>query len=155
MAEARRCGEIGEMLEIHDHQERLSLDLDRLAGLAHAALPQVRACAPGPGVDSLPHLGEIEVSVVSDEAIGGVHAQFMGDPDPTDVITFDHGEILVSADTAERAGREHGQPCVERELLLYIIHGFLHLHGYRDAQPDEAAAMAERQESVLSIIWPL
>ncbi|MEZ5304123.1 MAG: hypothetical protein R3F11_26290 [Verrucomicrobiales bacterium] len=50
-----------------------------------------------------------------------MHAQFMGRSRSTDVITFDHGEILVSADTAERAGRGHGQPCVERELLLYII----------------------------------
>ena len=56
----------------------------------------------GPGDAPLGELGEIEVSLVSDEDIARVHGEFMDDPTPTDVITFQHGEILVSLDTARR-----------------------------------------------------
>jgi len=45
-------------------------------------------------------LENVEVAIVSDPVIAAVHERFMNIPGATDVITFDHGEILVSADTA-------------------------------------------------------
>ncbi len=66
----------------------------------------------------------------------------------TDVITFEHGEIIISAETADRYAREHGQR-IEHEIGLYIVHGILHLNGYDDLEEPAAARMREKQEGVL------
>ena len=81
-----------------------------------------------------------------------IRDRFLDDPTPTDVITFDHGEILVSADTARRQASEFGN-APDRELALYIIHGLLHLAGYRDKSPEEFEVMKAAQEEVLDQVW--
>jgi probable rRNA maturation factor len=90
----------------------------------------------------------VEISIVSDKEIARVHGEFLDDPTPTDVITFHHGEIIISADTAERQGREHKHP-FDHELALYLIHGLLHLAGWDDHEKTEAREMAKRQQSIL------
>ena len=116
--------------------------------LARAALPAIIAAAKTTDAPLL-SLAEIEVSIVSDEEIARVHADFLGDPTPTDVITFHHGEILVSADTAARQGAEHGQD-VDLELALYVVHGLLHLAGWEDHDPAEQTQMHRLQEGILA-----
>jgi probable rRNA maturation factor len=96
----------------------------------------------------LANLKLVEVSIVSDEAIAAVHGEFMDDPTPTDVITFHHGEILISVDTATREAPAHGH-ALEEELLLYILHGLLHLNGYDDLTPPARDRMHRRQEEIL------
>lgn len=87
---------------------------------AGTALPDCLAAALG--ADAPLHtLEEIEISLISDDAIAQVHGDFLADPTPTDVITFHHGEILVSLDTARREAPQHGETFA-RETLLYIIH---------------------------------
>lgn len=123
--------------------------LRRVAGLAVAACLARR----GPGRAALGLLAEVEATFISDGAIGKVHGEFMGDPAPTDVITFGHGEILISAETAAREARARGEP-LERELGRYLVHGLLHLNGFEDAEPSEAAAMWAAQEAVVQELWP-
>ena len=79
----------------------------------------------------LKELESVEISIIDDKQIAKVHGEFMNDPTPTDVITFDYGEILVSAETA-LSNSEELQVSLENEILLYIIHGKLHLGGYLD-----------------------
>ena len=110
----------------------------RPACMAAVRLPAAPLC----------HLLEVEATILSDRAIGRVHDEFFSDPEPTDVITFHHGEILVSADTALRQGSEHGQ-ALNHELALYMIHGLMHLGGWDDHEAEEAAEMAQRQQVVL------
>ena len=102
----------------------------------------------------LASLQEVEASIISDKAIARVHADFLADPTPTDVITFHHGEIVVSADTASREGPAHGQS-FDHELALYLIHGLMHLAGWDDYDPAEAAEMKRRQEAVLAAVVAL
>jgi probable rRNA maturation factor len=90
----------------------------------------------------------VEVSIVSDKEIARVHGEFLDDPTPTDVITFHHGEILISADTADRQGREHAQP-FDHEIALYLVHGLLHLAGWDDHEKKDAREMALRQSAIL------
>ena len=97
-------------------------------------------------------LDEIEFSIISDHEMTRVHAEFLNDPTPTDVITFHHGEILVSADTAHRQGSEHGQS-LDHELALYLIHGLMHLGDWDDHDAVEAAEMAQQQEAVLQQVF--
>ena len=86
--------------------------------------------------------------MIYDAVIAGVHGEFMDDPTPTDVITFHHGEILVSLDTARREGPTHGNSAAE-ETLLYIIHGLLHLNGHTDLREPDRTAMHREQETIL------
>ena len=139
-------------LSLYDRQSRLPVDLARLQRSAEAALPLVIQ-QPGPGECVLTDLDELEISFVDDEVISEVHARFLSDPTATDVITFQHGEIVISVDTAERQAAEHGQD-LQRELALYVVHGLLHLNGHRDEDPAEAGKMHSTQEEILAAVWP-
>jgi probable rRNA maturation factor len=65
------------------------------------------------------------------------------------VITFQHGEIFVSTETARRQTRRFGTS-LEHELRLYLVHGLLHLHGFDDKDPRSAAEMKRTQEKLLA-----
>jgi probable rRNA maturation factor len=134
-------------IEIYPHADCEGIDLDLLATQVLAAVP---FCLDSRGGEEpvLPGLTEVEVSLVDDETIARVHGEFMDDPTPTDVITFHHGEILVSLDTARREGPGHGNTPAD-ETLLYIIHGLLHLNGHTDLREPDRAAMHLAQESIL------
>jgi probable rRNA maturation factor len=140
------------VVELYDHQSVLPLDMDRLARATAAALPRVLE-QPGPYDAPLAELESVEVSFISDEAIASAHARFMNDDAPTDVITFQHGEILISTETALRQAGEHGHDPL-RECALYVIHGLLHLNGHEDQDEAEAAVMAEIQGRILDEVWP-
>ncbi len=135
-------------LQVYQRQRKHRVDLRWLKGRALAALPLCMAECKATDAP-LAVLPEVEVSVISDKQIAQVHADFMNDPTPTDVITFHHGEILVSADTAALRGPEHEHQ-VQEELLLYVIHGLLHLAGWEDHDPQERAEMHRLQEGILA-----
>lgn len=102
--------------------------------------------------------GELSIVFVSDSAIGKIHDDFMGDPNPTDVITFpanramgSAGEIIVSVDHARSRAKELGEP-FSRELSLYLVHGWLHLAGYDDRNDADRAAMRIAEQQALAIL---
>ena len=134
-------------LRIHNRQKAHAIPLPWLRRIGKAALPGCLAVLKSPDAP-LVSLPEIEITIVDDEDIARVHGDFLDDPTPTDVITFHHGEILISADTAQRQGLDHGKS-VDHEIALYLIHGLMHLAGWDDHDADEAREMAQRQESIL------
>lgn len=134
-------------VSVFGHEDTPDLPADWLEKIATAAMPQVCANARADDAPILT-LEEIEASLISDDEIAGVHAEFLDDPTPTDVITFHHGEILISIDTAARQAAEHGQTR-DHELALYLVHGLMHLAGWDDHEPAEAAEMSRLQESIL------
>jgi probable rRNA maturation factor len=75
---------------------------------------------------------------------------------PTDVLTFPlhepneplSGQIVLSVETAARVGPAYGLSA-EEEVLLYAIHGLLHLCGYDDRSPRDAQRMRQRQVQLL------
>lgn len=79
-----------------------------------------------------------------------IHGRFSGLPTPTDVLTFQHGDILVSAETAQRQAQALGTT-TEGELRLYLAHAFLHLCGYDDREPKARARMRRMERQVLSV----
>jgi len=93
-------------------------------------------------------LSEISVVLISDRRMAALHGEFMNDPTTTDVITFLHGEIVVSAETARREARERGLP-LPQEIARYVVHGLLHLAGWTDADAGAAAEMRLMQEKIL------
>lgn len=135
-------------LALFNRQKSQPVPLPWLRRVAKAALSPCLAAAQ-PREDSvLADLPEVEITYVSDAEIARVHGEFLDDATPTDVITFHHGEILISAETAARQALDHGQT-LDHELALYLIHGLLHLAGWHDEDPLEAAEMAATQERIL------
>ncbi|MBE2180555.1 MAG: rRNA maturation RNase YbeY [Chthoniobacterales bacterium] len=110
------------------------------------ALPGVLAAVRSRSV--LGQLPEVSVVAVSDRRIAAVHGEFLGDPTPTDVITFLHGEIVLSAETAQREAFGRGLP-LPQEIARYAVHGLLHLAGWSDETPSDAAEMRSVQEKIL------
>lgn len=96
----------------------------------------------------LGQLEEIGIVLVSDQRIAALHDEFMSDPTPTDVITFRHGEIVISVETARREARRRGLR-VPEEIARYVVHGLLHLAGWSDADAASAAEMRDMQEKIL------
>ncbi len=90
----------------------------------------------------------ISIAVVDNLTIHKLNRQYLDHDWPTDVLSFPlekgenhlEGEVVVSADTAKYQANQHDWRTVD-ELVLYIIHGILHLVGYRDKQPEEIALM--------------
>ncbi len=66
---------------------------------------------------------EIVAVLVSDRRIAAIHLQFMQIAGPTDVITFQHGEIIISVETADRQATQLGKALL-KELCLYLLHGY-------------------------------
>ena len=87
---------------------------------------------------------ELSIYLIDDEKIANLHHHYFQDSSPTDCISFPIdapgeredgtcflGEIFVSTETALSYATAHNiDPC--QEVLLYIIHGLLHLIGYND-----------------------
>ena len=104
--------------------------------------------------------GELSVVVVGDRKMHELNRVFAGVDDTTDVLAFDlrgdsppggdqvAGEVVVNAALAARRVAPMGST-VTRELLLYVVHGVLHLSGYRDKTAPERRRMRAAERAVM------
>jgi probable rRNA maturation factor len=97
----------------------------------------------------LERLEEVSILIISNRRMSTLHGRFMNEAGPTDVISFQHGEIFISAEMAKRNARRFGNS-LAHELRLYIVHGLLHLHGFDDRDAAGARAMAALQQRILA-----
>jgi probable rRNA maturation factor len=123
-------------IEISDQQSR-TFDSEKLVHV-------VRLILQNYGVAS----AEISIALVDDPTMRELNRQYLDHDYATDVLSFllnetedaITGQLIVSTDTAARVAEELGIQ-LEHELLLYVIHGTLHLVGLDDTQPDLADEM--------------
>jgi probable rRNA maturation factor len=99
-----------------------------------------------------PELKSIEVILVSRAEMARIHGAFLGDATETDVVTFPYGEIVVCPAVARDVSAQHGQT-VEEEVLLYALHGLLHLAGFDDTTPALARKMEKAQTAFFRRVW--
>ena len=133
-------------ISVHNRQRKIALNCEELERFAGRALPlclRERSCGPG-----LTSLEEIQVLLISDRRMSELHRRFMRIDGPTDVITFQHGEIFISVETARRQARAH-QTSLAHELRLYLVHGLLHLHGFDDHSLVSGRLMGSVQEKIV------
>jgi probable rRNA maturation factor len=117
-------------------------DLERLAAFALAA-----ESAAGPW--------EVTVALVDDARLQALHRDFMGIDEPTDIMTFPldaeeaavGGELVISVDHARTQAAAWGLSPAE-EIQFLVMHGLLHLLGWRDETETHRAAMLARQEAL-------
>lgn len=133
--------------EIANQQSALAVDEDRMRRVAEAILR-----------DAGYSEGALSVAVVDDPTIHELNVRHLAHDYPTDVLSFAltdeppllEGEVIVSADTAIENARDYGW-AAEDELLLYVVHGVLHLAGHRDKADDEVAAMRAAEARYLRL----
>lgn len=95
---------------------------------------------------------ELSVSLVAREEIAELHERYLGEPGPTDVLSFPQDEETLDGSPAmlgdvvicpEVAAEQEGG---ESEVRLLLVHGILHLLGYDHEREEDRAEMWERQE---------
>jgi len=125
------------------------VDLERLESLIRAAAREVDR-----------PVRSIEVELVDDARMRALHAEHLGVDRTTDVMTFDltdageaavEASIVLCVDEARRRGEELGHG-VERELLLYALHGLLHCCGYDDHDEAGYRRMHAEEDRILERI---
>ena len=134
--------------EVANRQRRVPLSPARLARTADRALAALGRAA-----------GAVDVLIVDDAEIRRLNRRYRGVGRRTDVLAFPlevpavHGslvgQVVISADTAQRQARRLGVP-LATELDLLVTHGVLHLVGYDDRDRVEARLMHEREREILS-----
>jgi probable rRNA maturation factor len=130
-------------LELFNRQRKKRVDLVRFRAFAERAMVKITEL-----VRPVTLPDEVNVVFVSDARIAGIHRDFMSVDGPTDVITFRHGEIIISVETAERQAKRFSTS-FSRELRLYFVHGLLHLAGMDDLSDDGFEKMADAQQQIV------
>jgi probable rRNA maturation factor len=134
-------------IEIRNLQRKHQVDVVKLGCFAQkAAALCVRL--PARKKTELKTLTEVSVFIVSDRRMAALHRRFMNEIGPTDVITFQHGEIFISADTAAKNARRF-KSGFKDEVRLYLVHGLLHLHGLDDRDPASTRKMRAAEKRIL------
>jgi probable rRNA maturation factor len=142
----------GRALEIAVRQRLLKVDRRALAaavGVLDANAEKFKGGCPE---------GELSLAFMGDAELARLHGQFLDDPTPTDVITFEGdtaagtaGEICVSVDAAVRqVGRAQNK--LSGEILLYVVHGWLHLAGYDDLRPAAKRVMRRAEARAMRLL---
>jgi probable rRNA maturation factor len=132
-------------IEIADRQDAVDLDPEEVRRVLLLALDMA-------GRDAT-----LSVVLTGDAEIRELNSRFAGRDSATDVLAFAYdgeadcveGEIVVNAELAARqaASRPHSP---EGELVLYLVHGLLHLLGHDDHDADETRRMREQEQEVLA-----
>lgn len=100
---------------------------------------------------------EISLAFVDNATIHRLNLRYLQHDEPTDVLSFPLsepsakklvGELVLGAEVARDQATERGH-ALHAELALYVIHGLLHLCGYDDREPQDAATMRERERHYL------
>ena len=128
-----------------NRQRAVKVDLPKIRRIVEVALP---LCVRKPRKKGMTLPAEVEITLLGEAAIAKVHGEFLQDPTPTDVITFEHGEILIGVPIAAANAKKFRHPA-DHEVALCAIHGLLHLLGYDDLTEKERVIMHARQEEIL------
>ncbi|MFD2246734.1 rRNA maturation RNase YbeY [Pontibacter ruber] len=94
----------------------------------------------------------------SDDYLHAINVEYLDHDTLTDIITFDNadeegtieGDIFISIDRVRDNATTHGTS-FEDEMHRVLIHGVLHLLGYKDKSPEEEVQMRKQEDSCLSL----
>lgn len=106
--------------------------------------------------------GRLDVALVCDRRMASLHRRYKGVPGTTDVLTFNlrddpeadpsagpiEGDLILCVPEARRQAARRGHD-IRLELLLYAVHGLLHLLGYDDHSAAKSRRMHAREDELL------
>lgn len=104
-------------------------------------------------------LGGLSVVFCSDEHLLEMNRQFLQHDYYTDILTFElsekrapvEGELYISVDRVRENARQLGVSAKE-EMLRVILHGALHLCGYKDKLKKDRLIMRQKEERYLQLL---
>jgi len=103
-------------------------------------------------------VGDINIIFTSDKYLYELNVRHLNHNTLTDIITFDYsveneinGDIFISLDRVKENAKEFGIPTLN-ELHRVIIHGVLHLIGYKDKTKHQKLEMRAKEDYYLSLL---
>ena len=138
-----------------NNESGLEADCPGLVRLATFTLDQLR----------IHPQAELSILLVDEDTMSAYHEKYMGEPGPTDVLSFPMdelrppddgdeppegllGDIVLCPAVTGRQAAEHGRtPDAEAEYLL--VHGLLHLLGFDHAEPGDKTEMFGLKDKIL------
>jgi probable rRNA maturation factor len=101
-------------------------------------------------------LKEVSFNFCNDQELLKVNQEFLSHDNLTDIITFDYsdpsgimGEVLISTERVKDNALDFDQ-LFDVELRRVMVHGILHLCGYKDKSDDEKILMTKKEDFYLS-----
>lgn len=110
--------------------------------------------------DGFPSNSQLSLVFCDDEAIKELNNEYREKNEPTDVLSFPIelenfvpeirmlGDIVISTETASKQAKEYNHS-VEAEMVILLIHGLLHLHGYDHIEEEDRIKMRARETEIL------
>lgn len=145
-------------IDIADRQDCLTIDVERLRNVAQSVLRSESVAE-----------AQVSIALVDGTAMRQLNRQYLNHDYDTDVLSFDlsdemelpdtgnageaeqrclEGEIIISSEMAARvaAGFDWNP---QDEVVLYLVHGLLHLVGYDDSTIEQTRVMRDRERELL------
>ena len=116
----------------------------------------IENCCSNEGFD----LSELNIICCSDDYLIEINKSYLQHDYYTDIITFDlseeegliEGELYISIDRIRDNAEQISVP-FDRELHRVIIHGVLHLLGYKDKSDEDQKIMRSKEDAYLSLLF--
>ncbi|MBZ0166037.1 MAG: rRNA maturation RNase YbeY [Candidatus Omnitrophica bacterium] len=139
-------------VDIIDQQKKVSLEISQIKTIVRTILRHLKI-----------HDAQLSFVFVSSQKIRAINKKYLNRSHATDVLAFDFssasatagkasaavtGEIIISTD-AVRQNALRFKSTMAAELVLYIVHGLLHLVGYDDHSPRDVNQMRAKEEDVM------
>lgn len=129
--------------------------VDEQQGVA-VSLPELRAAAAEVLRAEGHRSAEVSIAVVDNAAMQALNRRYLDHDWPTDVLSFAFdeagslsGEVILNAELAAEVAEKYGWTESD-ELLLYLVHGLLHLCGYDDGDAASQGRMRRREQELLA-----
>lgn len=144
-------------VDLNNESGHDDVDVKALIGLAKFALDQLR----------IHPQSELSILLVDEQTMSSYHEKYLGEPGPTDVLSFPMdelrppldaddeapegmlGDIVLCPAVTDRQASEHGRTAGEEAQYL-LVHGLLHLLGYDHAGVEEKAEMFDLKDRLLA-----
>ena len=118
----------------------------------------VTKCIKALAKQELREIGDIIFVFCDDNYLHKINLEFLDHDTYTDIITFDYSigneiisEIYVSVDRVAENAKKYSQT-FENEIHRVIIHGVLHLCGYKDKLAEDKQIMRDKENHYLSLL---
>jgi len=102
--------------------------------------------------------GEIAYVFCSDAYLASMNEKYLHHTTLTDIITFDYsekntisGDILISVERVKENAEKFKVP-YEDEILRVMVHGVLHLLGYKDKSKEDKSRMRGKEDEVITLL---